>query len=42
LPVGTAYAVWVGGALCAAGILFLGETASPLRIGLFWPWFSSG
>ncbi len=36
LPVGTAYAVWVGiGALgvAAAGMLFLGEAASPLRLG---------
>jgi quaternary ammonium compound-resistance protein SugE len=37
LPVGTAYAVWVGiGAVgvALAGILLLGESASPLRIGL--------
>jgi quaternary ammonium compound-resistance protein SugE len=36
LPVGTAYAVWVGiGALgvAAAGILALGESASALRLG---------
>lgn len=36
LPVGTAYAVWVGiGALgvAVAGIVALGETASPLRLG---------
>jgi quaternary ammonium compound-resistance protein SugE len=36
LPLGTAYAVWTGiGALGAfvAGIAFLGESASPLRIG---------
>ena len=35
LPVGTAYAVWVGiGALgvAAAGILALGESASPARL----------
>ena len=35
LPVGTAYAVWVGiGALgvALAGILALGESASPLRL----------
>ena len=35
LPVGTAYAVWVGiGALgvALAGILMLGECASPLRL----------
>jgi len=35
LPVGTAYAVWTGiGAVGAAtaGILFLGESASPLRV----------
>lgn len=35
LPLGTAYAVWTGidavGAF-AAGILFLGESASPLRL----------
>lgn len=37
LPVGTAYAVWVGiGALGVAivGILVLGESASPMRLGL--------
>lgn len=37
LPVGTAYAVWVGiGAIGVAmiGMLVLGETASPARIGL--------
>ncbi|MGE7470409.1 DMT family transporter [Bosea sp. NPDC003192] len=37
LPVGTAYAVWVGiGALgvALAGILALGESASPARLGL--------
>lgn len=37
LPVGTAYAVWVGiGALgvAIAGILALGESASPARLGL--------
>jgi quaternary ammonium compound-resistance protein SugE len=37
LPVGTAYAVWVGiGALGVAivGILALGESASPMRLGL--------
>ena len=37
LPVGTAYAVWVGiGALgvALAGIVTLGESASPLRLGL--------
>jgi quaternary ammonium compound-resistance protein SugE len=36
LPVGTAYAVWVGiGALgvAIAGIIALGESASPLRLG---------
>jgi quaternary ammonium compound-resistance protein SugE len=36
LPVGTAYAVWVGiGALgvAMAGIVALGESASPLRLG---------
>jgi quaternary ammonium compound-resistance protein SugE len=36
LPIGTAYAVWVGiGASGAAllGILFLGESATPARIG---------
>ncbi|WP_352244396.1 multidrug efflux SMR transporter [Microtetraspora sp. NBRC 13810] len=36
LPVGTAYAVWVGlGALgvAAAGILALGESAAPARLG---------
>lgn len=36
LPVGTAYAVWVGiGALgvAIAGIVALGESASPLRLG---------
>jgi quaternary ammonium compound-resistance protein SugE len=36
LPVGTAYAVWVGiGALgvAIAGILALGESASPARLG---------
>lgn len=36
LPVGTAYAVWVGiGAVGVAivGILALGESASPLRLG---------
>ena len=36
LPVGTAYAVWVGiGALGVAlvGIVALGESASPLRLG---------
>ena len=36
LPVGTAYAVWVGiGALgvAAVGIVALGESASPLRLG---------
>jgi quaternary ammonium compound-resistance protein SugE len=36
LPVGTAYAVWVGiGALgvAMAGIFALGESASPLRLG---------
>ena len=36
LPVGTAYAVWVGiGALgvALAGIVVLGESASPLRLG---------
>lgn len=35
LPLGTAYAVWTGiGALgaFAVGILFLGESASPLRL----------
>ncbi len=35
LPIGTAYAVWVGiGAIgtAAYGIIFLGEEASPLRI----------
>ncbi|MEH3106570.1 MAG: quaternary ammonium compound efflux SMR transporter SugE [Sphingomonas fennica] len=35
LPLGTAYAVWTGiGAVgaFAAGILFLGEAASPLRL----------
>jgi quaternary ammonium compound-resistance protein SugE len=35
LPVGTAYAVWVGiGALgvALAGIVALGESASPLRL----------
>lgn len=37
LPVGTAYAVWVGiGALgvAIAGIVALGESASPARLGL--------
>lgn len=37
LPVGTAYAVWVGiGALgvALAGIVTLGESASPIRLGL--------
>lgn len=37
LPVGTAYAVWVGiGALgvALAGIVALGESASPARLGL--------
>ncbi|MBA4223015.1 MAG: quaternary ammonium compound-resistance protein SugE [Methylobacterium sp.] len=37
LPVGTAYAVWVGiGALgvALAGIVALGESASPTRLGL--------
>ncbi|CAD5281319.1 multidrug efflux system protein [Bosea sp. 62] len=37
LPVGTAYAVWVGiGALgvAIAGIAALGESASPMRLGL--------
>lgn len=37
LPVGTAYAVWVGiGALgvALAGIVGLGESASPTRLGL--------
>lgn len=37
LPVGTAYTVWVGiGALGVAivGILALGESASPVRLGL--------
>ncbi|MCV9936515.1 quaternary ammonium compound efflux SMR transporter SugE [Boseaceae bacterium BT-24-1] len=37
LPVGTAYAVWVGiGALgvALAGIVALGESASPMRLGL--------
>lgn len=37
LPVGTAYAVWVGiGALgvALAGIIVFGETASPARLGL--------
>jgi quaternary ammonium compound-resistance protein SugE len=37
LPVGTAYAVWVGiGAVgvAMAGILALGESASPLRLGI--------
>lgn len=37
LPVGTAYAVWVGiGALGVAltGIVTLGESASPMRLGL--------
>jgi len=37
LPVGTAYAVWVGiGALgvAIAGIVTLGESASPMRLGL--------
>ncbi|RYE82054.1 MAG: quaternary ammonium compound efflux SMR transporter SugE [Hyphomicrobiales bacterium] len=37
LPVGTAYAVWVGiGALgvAIAGIVALGESASPMRLGL--------
>lgn len=37
LPVGTAYGVWVGiGALgvVLAGIMTLGESASPLRLGL--------
>jgi quaternary ammonium compound-resistance protein SugE len=36
LPVGTAYAVWAGiGAVgvALAGILFLGEATSPLRLG---------
>jgi quaternary ammonium compound-resistance protein SugE len=36
LPVGTAYAVWVGiGALgvAMAGVVALGESASPLRLG---------
>ncbi|MCU0758686.1 MAG: quaternary ammonium compound efflux SMR transporter SugE [Steroidobacteraceae bacterium] len=36
LPLGTAYAVWTGiGALGAfvAGIVFLGESASPMRLG---------
>lgn len=36
LPLGTAYAVWVGiGAIgaFAIGILFMGEAATPLRIG---------
>jgi quaternary ammonium compound-resistance protein SugE len=36
LPLGTAYAVWTGiGAVGAfiAGIVFLGESASPLRLG---------
>jgi quaternary ammonium compound-resistance protein SugE len=36
LPVGTAYAVWVGiGAVgvAIAGILALGESASPVRVG---------
>jgi len=36
LPVGTAYAVWVGiGAIgvAAAGILLLGEAATPARLG---------
>ena len=36
LPVGTAYAVWVGiGALgvALAGILALGESAAPMRVG---------
>lgn len=37
LPIGTAYAVWVGiGAfgVAIAGIVALGESASPLRLGL--------
>jgi quaternary ammonium compound-resistance protein SugE len=37
LPVGTAYAVWVGiGALgvALAGIVAFGESASPMRLGL--------
>lgn len=37
LPVGTAYTVWVGiGALgvALAGIVTLGESASPMRLGL--------
>ncbi|MCP4560960.1 MAG: quaternary ammonium compound efflux SMR transporter SugE [Bosea sp.] len=37
LPVGTAYAVWVGiGALgvALAGIVTFGESASPMRLGL--------
>jgi quaternary ammonium compound-resistance protein SugE len=37
LPVGTAYAVWVGiGALgvALAGIVVFGDSASPLRLGL--------
>ncbi|MDE3721091.1 multidrug efflux SMR transporter [Nocardiopsis sp. N85] len=36
LPVGTAYAVWVGlgaSGVVLAGITMLGESASPLRIG---------
>ena len=36
LPVGTAYAIWVGiGAVgvAAVGIIALGESASPLRLG---------
>ena len=36
LPIGTAYAVWTGiGAVGAVivGIVFLGESASPLRLG---------
>lgn len=33
LPVGTAYAVWVGiGAVALAGIIYLGEAASLLRL----------
>jgi quaternary ammonium compound-resistance protein SugE len=36
LPVGTAYAVWVGigaSGVALAGILFFGESASPARLG---------
>lgn len=34
LPVGTAYAVWVGIGALGVAILALGESASPARLGL--------